>query len=66
MAARVLSGMMRTYVINCGIREVRRKKPLTNPIINGMDSVPDGTVHHGVTVDRTSYCCLLARDVRMA
>ena len=55
VANRVLRGLMRTYVVHCGIREVRRKKPLTNGMINGMLGTPQGTAYRNQTVDWTSY-----------
>ena len=41
-ASKVLKGLMRKYVKNCGIRSVRRKKPLTNAKINAMLNTPQG------------------------
>tara|TARA_B110001450_G_scaffold154698_1_gene144299 strand:+ start:611 stop:10615 length:10005 start_codon:yes stop_codon:yes gene_type:complete len=55
MASRVLTGLMRTYVENCGIREIRREKPLTNAMINGCLATPDGSSMHGITVVHGSY-----------
>ena len=55
LASRVLTGIMRTYVRTCGIREVRRKKPLTNPLINGMLATPEGATLFGVVVIHLSY-----------
>ena len=55
LATRVLNGIMRSYVRLCGIREVRRKKPLTNPLINGMLHTPEGASLHGITVAYLSY-----------
>ena len=54
-ASKVLKGLMRKYVKNCGIRSVRRKKPLTNAKINAMLNTPQGASLHGVTVDHHSY-----------
>jgi hypothetical protein len=36
---------MRKYVKNCGIRSVRRKKPLTNAKINAMLNTPQASRH---------------------
>ena len=55
LASKVLKGLMRSYVTNCGIREVRRKKPLTNAKINAMLATPDGATAHGITVVHGSY-----------
>ena len=54
-ASKVLKGLMRKYVKQCGIRSVRRKKPLTNAMINAMLNTPNGASLHGIALDWHSY-----------
>ena len=55
MASRVLTGLMRGYVANCGIRPVRRMKLLNNALINGMLHTPHGATLGGISIDHGSY-----------
>ena len=56
LAARVLRGLCRAYVVKYGVRDVKRKKPLDNALINGMLSTPAGASRRGLVWDPTSYC----------
>ena len=47
--------MQALYAREIGIRDQRRKHPLTNAIIQGMHSTPNGASHHGLIVDWSSY-----------
>ena len=55
LAQRVLTGLLREYVLRHGIRSVARKLPLTNIIIAGMLATPCGVVYHGLVCDWSTY-----------
>ena len=55
IAARVCRGMCRAYVDRYGVRDVRRKKPLTDALIVGMLLTAAGASFGGVVWDPTSY-----------
>ena len=55
LAKQVVKGLCRRYAREIGIRDQRRKHPLTNAIIQGMHSTPNGASYHGLIVDWSSY-----------
>ena len=56
LAGKLLKGLMRDYVLLHDVRDVARKLPLTNAIINAMiHATPDGATRHGATCRRGSY-----------
>jgi hypothetical protein len=56
LAGKLLKGLMRDYVLTHDVRDVARKLPLTNQVINAMlFDTPDGATWHGRTCRRGSY-----------
>ena len=55
MASRVLKGLCRAYVEQHGVRDVRRKLPLDNGLINGMLMTPEDAEYGGLRWSWVSY-----------